>query len=120
MFEVSATWWWTHHQASPMHRPTPSRPVYALELFGHQDRAKHVDGLRKRPAMQERQLRETSGAALPAAFGVALVDLVHANTSHWRTKVAANFCQHMSITEVRSCFNNCLRTWRWIVALENS
>ena len=94
-----------------MHRPTPSRPVYALELFGHQDRAKHVDGLRKRPAMQERQLRETSGAALPAAFGVALVDLVHANTGHWRTEIATYFRQHVSVAEVRSGCNNCFRTW---------
>lgn len=120
MSAVSETLWWTRHQASPTRRPIPSLLKYELGPFQHRDRATHVDEPRKRPAMQERQLRETSGAALPAAFGVALVDLVHANTGHWRTKITTHFRQYMSVTEVRSRFDNCSRARRWIVTLENS
>ena len=111
MSVASATLWWTHHRASPGRQLHPNLMGYEPELIQRQDRATRADGLRKRPAMQERQLRETRGAALPAAVGVALVDLVHTNTGHWRTKIATYFRQQMSVAEVRSCFNNCFRAW---------
>jgi len=91
MSVASATLWWTHHQASPKRQLHPNLMGYEPELIQRQDRATRADGLRKRPAMQERQPRETRGAALPAAFGVALVDLVHANTGHCAPRLRLTF-----------------------------
>jgi len=117
---ANATSWWTHHPASLTRQPTSNLMEYVFERFQNQVGPVHVDEPRKRPAMQERQLRGTSGAALPAAVGVALVDLVHADASHRRSKIATYFRQHMSIAEVRSCLNNRFRARQRIIALENS